>query len=93
MQTIKGNYHEFKYYIIIETHEYEEVKKVPLKQRLMEHWNAVKLTVPYILAIIFIQIINLMLTLMFNVYSEGVIINIVILSILIASLLMDLTRK
>ena len=73
--------------------EYEQVKKAPFKQRLSEHWNSIKSTVPYTLAIIFVQIINLMLTLLFNVYSEGVIINIGILSILVASLVMDIAQK
>jgi hypothetical protein len=68
-------------------------EKQPLKERLLIQWRTMRRTVPYTFAITFLQLINLLLTLWLIPYAQGIIINIVILTILITSLIFYMMNK
>lgn len=65
-------------------------KKASFRTKVQQYWLRTKKKIPYTIIVLFIQIINLLLTMFSNSYSEGIIVNVVILIILIASVTMDI---
>jgi uncharacterized membrane protein len=74
----------------IKTKDHEPKRSVPFKVRFQKTWVKAKKVVPITLAVLFVEVINLLLTIFSNSYSEGIFINIVIVVILIASVSMDI---